>query len=56
MKDAPVTWLDAAAFSAANGMLSHEQNGQISKYDLARWSYDIAEAMLEEKLRREKGE
>jgi len=56
MIDAPVTWLDAAALSLANGMLSHEQNGQISKYDLARWSYDMAEAMLEEKLRREKGE
>ena len=56
MKDAPVTWLDAAAFSAANGMLSHEQNGTISKYEVARWAYDIAEQMLEEKLRREKGE
>jgi hypothetical protein len=56
MIDAPVTWLDAAALSLANGMLSHEQNGQISKYDLARWSYDMAETMMYEKLKREQGE
>lgn len=56
MQDKPMSWLDVAALSIANGLLSHEQNGQIGKYDLARWSYDMAEAMLEEKLKREKGE
>jgi len=51
--DHAMTWLDGAAIALAAGILSNEESGRIGKYDISRYAYDIAEAMLEEKIKRE---
>jgi hypothetical protein len=51
--DRKMTWLDSAAIAIAAGMLSSDEFARSGKYEIARWSYDMAEAMLEETIRRE---
>lgn len=51
--DHNMTWVDGAAIAMAAGILANEESGRIGKYDISRWAYDIAEAMLEEKMKRE---
>jgi len=47
------SWIDNAAIAIAAGMLSSDEFARSGKYEIASWSYDIAEAMLEEKIKRE---
>ena len=51
--DHDMTWLDGAAIAMAAGILANEESGRIGKYDISRYAYGIAEALLEEKLKRE---
>jgi len=51
--DHKMSWLDSAAIAIAAGMLSSDEFARSGKYEIARWSYDMAEAMLEETIRRE---
>lgn len=51
--DHNMTWLDGAAIAIAAGMLSSDEFARSGKYEIARWSFDMAEAMLDEKLKRE---
>ena len=47
------TWVDEAAMKIAQAMVTNEESHRSSKYEIARWSYDIAYALLDEKTKRE---
>jgi hypothetical protein len=50
------TWVDEAAMKIAQAMVTNEESHRSSKYEIARWSYDIAYALLDEKTKRESDE